>query len=514
MKENVQFDTQNAGETSRNFRAADSRSSSDTRVADTAKQKTVDSNILRDSTNVNISQTKCNTGTDNINKASMDKRKTLKLQVNVTREYIRYLNHVHHDICSYLNKLASNLAEITDEILVRMKNLPEGVEVLAEALINEIQNEHESETNRLKNKIQEFESYIKSAKSVVLSAEEMLLEDEATFSEITESIISELKDVEKHLPLCPKERCIYILSVPKQCESASLEEKLGTFDKVSVPWRIEVKRIGSFRPETVSSSRFITTMCSGGKDEAWVVWQWGPQVHLIDKGGNVLRTVNVGCKVDDVCMDFDGNLVISSHESRCIKFLDSEFNVRHSVSLDKVPRGVEFLSKDEMAVCLVQNMHYKNGDRSSLVSLRLDCNTPNTICNSDNLIQPWRVAININGDICISDRNKGSVMIFDPEGNLKCSYSGSDLEMRHPFSPHGICCDQYGQIFAVDYSNHTVHVLDPLGRFRGFLIMDQELEKRAIFMGTSSPFSIAIDDGGDVWVGNKFGFVTVLKYNI
>lgn len=520
MKENAQFNAQSAGESNGKFRLTES--SADTHMVmaeNSTKLKNVDDHILRDTTHVNnICHTKCtlygSKELDNFNKKDMDHRKRLKLQVKITRDYIRYLNHVHRDISSYLNKLASNLAEITAEILERMKTLPDGVEIIAEAMINEIQTEHESETKRLKTKLQEFENSSKAAKSIVLAAEEVLLEDDAKFNLKSENLISSLKDVEKNLPECPIERYIYLLSVPKEGESAPLEERLGTFDKVSVPWRIEVKRIGSFRPESVASSRFITTMCEGGQDEAWVVWQWGPNIYLLDKSGNVLRTVNAGCKVDDICTDFDGNLVISSHDSKCIKIFDSEFNVKQSISMEKVPRGVEFVAKDEMVVCLVQNMHFKKGDQSSVARVKPDINTQTTVCNSDSLIQPWRVAVNINGDICVSDRNKGSVMIFDNEGNLKCSYSGADLEMRHPFAPHGICCDQFGQIFAVDYSNHTVHVLDPLGRFRGFLIMDQELEKRAIFMGTSSPFSIAIDQGGDVWVGNKFGFVTVLKYNI
>ena len=508
MKENGQL-TQTAGDI--NCRVADSHS---------GQSVSMDGHILRDATNLKTTSvlTKCtncgNKGSECLQQTGMDRRKKLKLQVKITRDYIRYMHHIHRDISSYLNKMASNLAEITAEILEKMKYLPKGIEVIAEAMINDIQNEHESESNRLKNKLQEFESCIKSAKSVVLAAEDLVLADDAEFDKKSDCLRTCLKDVENNLPVCPNERFIYFLSEPKQIETASVEERLGFFEKTGIPWRIEVKRIGSFRPDAVASSRFITSMCSAGHDEAWVVWQWGPNIYRISKGGCVTKTVNAGCKVDDICIDWDGNLVISSHDARCIKILDTDFHVKHTISLDKVPRGVEFLSKDEMVVCLVQNMHYKNGDKSSVMRLRPDINSQTQVCNSDHLIQPWRIAVNINGDICVSDRNKGSVMIFDSEGNLKCSYTGPDMSLRHAFSPHGICCDEYGQIFAVDYSNHTVHVLDPLGRFRGFLIMDQELEKLAIFMGTSSPFSIAIDQGGDVWVGNKFGFVTVLKYNI
>ena len=510
MKENGQY-TQTAGDMSgNNFRSADPM---------TPSQSTVEGHILRDATNVKTScHAKCsncgNKGSECVQKNVMDRRKNLKQQVKLTRDYIRYLNHIHRNISSYLNKMANNLTEITAEILDKMKELPEGVEIVAEATINAIQNEHESESTRLKNKLHELDSYIKNAKSVVSAAEDLILAEDKEFTQKTDNIVTRLKDVEKKLPICPNERFIYMLTEPKNTETASIEERLGFFEKISIPWRIEVKRIGSFRPDAVASSRFITSMCSAGHDEAWVVWQWGPNIYCIDKGGDVIKTIKAGCKVDDICTDLNGNLVISSHDARCIKILDDDYQVRQTINLEKVPRGVEFLSKDELVVCLVQNMHYKNGDQSSVMHISQDNSSQTQVCNSDTLMQPWRIAVNINGDICVSDRNKGSVMIFDCEGNLKCSYSGPDMSLRHAFAPHGICCDQYGQIFVVDHSNHTVHVLDPLCRFRGFLIMDQELEKMAIFMGTSSPFSITIDQGGDVWVGNKFGFITVLKYNI
>lgn len=457
--------------------------------------------------------------TKKLSEASKLTKTSLNSELSKVKGFIRYAQLVIKDLNSYIEKLAVHLAEVTAEILERAEKLPEGSNLLTETLISDIQSEHDSETNRIRDKIGEFDDFVASAKTVAVNCENLCSAADDTYV-VTKgkSEIANISGLLKSLPVCPPEKCIYILSpVPasKEGETLSPEVLLGEFSKVMVPWRIEVKRIASIRPEAVASSRFVTTMCPDSHGEnVWVSWQWGPLVHLVDKEGNVLKTVDAGCKVDDICTN-NGNLVISSHEAKCIKFLNSNFEVVKTIETEKVPRGVYFTSDTELVVCCVKNLHHRNGDISSIVKLRADTGDLKDMDCSEYLVQPWRVAVNhINGDICVSDRNKGAILIFDNEGVLKATYSGPDTSTRHPLAPHAVCCDRFGQIFAVDYTNHTVHVLDPLGRFRGFLIMDTELEKRAIFMGTSSPFSLTIDSVGDVWVGNKFGYLTILKYLI
>lgn len=450
-----------------------------------------------------------------LNEASKINRTKLNSELTNTKNLIRYANIVLKDLHTYLEKLAVLLAEITAEILKRAESLPEGTDVLPETLLNDVQAEHDSESNRIRDKIVEFENFIASAKTIAINCENLCsaVDDKYILIKGNAELIS-ASDLQKSLPLCPKEKCIYVLSpIPVTSESQKLspEEMLGDFTRVSVPWRIEVKRIGSLRPEAVASSRFVTTMCPESDDQVWVCWQWGPKIHLVNKEGHVDKTIDVGCKVDDICRG-NGNLVVSSHEAKCIKIFDSNYELVKTINTEKVPRGVYVKSDSELILCCVQNLHHRNGDQSSLMRVDTSESTITDLGCTEHLIQPWRVAVNINGDICVSDRNKGTVMIFDNDGNLKATYSGPDSSTRHAFAPHAICCDKFGQIFTVDYTNHTVHVLDPLGRFRGFLIMDTELEKRAIFMGTSSPFSITIDRSGDVWVGNKFGYLTILKY--
>ncbi|XP_052769813.1 uncharacterized protein LOC128209690 [Mya arenaria] len=434
--------------------------------------------------------------------------------VKQLRNMILYANVVMKDMDSYLDKLDVHLAEITSEVMERALMLPEGCQNISDALINDIKAEHDIETDRVRNKISEFEQFVASAKSLFISCENMTNStDDAFVTAKGSGLIKSVKGLIAELPEPLKDRCLYVLTpVPKVTDDQTLtaEQIAGEFSKVSVPWRIEVKRTGSFKPDSLNA-RFVTTMCPANDEDVWVVWQWGPQIHLVDKNGNVKKTISVGVKVDDICTHGD-TLVVSSHEAKCIKILDNNHEVIKTISMDLVPRGVMFNDSNELVTCCVQNLHHKKGDTSTVMVTNVEREEQTELPCREHLVQPWRVAVNVNDDICVSDRNKGQVLIFDHEGTLKTSYSGPDNDTRHALAPHAIVCDKYGQILIVDYTNHTVHVLDPLGRFRGFLIMDTELEKRAIFMGTSSPFAITVDSVGDVWVGNKFGYLTVLKY--
>jgi len=457
-----------------------------------------------------------------VKEAAMIYKVRLSAAVLKVRGLIRYSHIVIKDLESYLEKIAACMAELTAEVLKRASLIPAEADIVVQAVIGDIQNEHQSENDRIREKLQEFEKFVGSAKGIAIKCDHLSnVKDDRTVLTEGRKQLTYVLSLEKSLPVCPVERSLYMLTPviqPPEGQELPPERLIGEFSKVLVPWRLEVKRTASFRPEAVASARFVTTMCPAENGQVWVVWQWGPLIHKVDKKGNVVKAVDAGSKVDDICTDKDGNLVVACHEAKCIKFFNSNFEVEKTISMEKVPRGLQIFSRNELVVCCVQNLHHRNGDISNVLKLRTDSDnvtSPNVNelnIADDTLIQPWRVAVNINGDVCVSDRNKGSVIIFDPQGEIKATYSGPETSTRHAFAPHGISCDNYGQIFVVDYTNHTVHVLDSLGRFRGFLIMDSELEKKAIFMGTSSPFSITIDSEGDIWVGNKFGYLTVLKY--
>ena len=78
---------------------------------------------------------------------------------------------------------------------------------------------------------------------------------------------------------------------------------------------------------------------------------------------------------------------------------------------------------------------------------------------------PYRIATNINNDICVSDHltadNTGRVVVMSPGGEIQWSYIG------HPeinagwnkFNPEGLATTSDGYVIVMDCNNHAIHIL-------------------------------------------------------
>lgn len=123
---------------------------------------------------------------------------------------------------------------------------------------------------------------------------------------------------------------------------------------------------------------------------------------------------------------------------------------------------------------------------------------------------PFRIAVNVNGDMCVSDYGDGTrgVTIVQKDGRVKCWYKGPPVGMScdQPFLPHGIVCDVNGHILVSDWNNDNVHVLDREGNFLLFLVNAKD--------GLEGPNALGIDKRGYLWVGDSHGVVRIFKYTI
>ena len=63
---------------------------------------------------------------------------------------------------------------------------------------------------------------------------------------------------------------------------------------------------------------------------------------------------------------------------------------------------------------------------------------------------------------------------------------------------------RYGQLFIADSDNHRVHLLLPDGKFSCFILNHQHK--------ISHPVTVAIDNKGNLVVGEAFGHLKVFKY--
>lgn len=116
---------------------------------------------------------------------------------------------------------------------------------------------------------------------------------------------------------------------------------------------------------------------------------------------------------------------------------------------------------------------------------------------------PCYLSENINGDVCVSDWNRESLIVSDREGCHRFSYSGSGSR----FYPRGIINDDVGRIFVCDGWGDAIHILNKSGQLLA-------LVKTKDF-GVEGPLSICCDGKGDMWIGNRFNStITVVKITV
>lgn len=138
----------------------------------------------------------------------------------------------------------------------------------------------------------------------------------------------------------------------------------------------------------------------------------------------------------------------------------------------------------------------KSGKTKKVFQYKNDGNTPL-------FLFPYKVAENVNGDVCVIDRvemKHGQVVVLSSTGELKFIYQGCGTKQLE-FDPRGLCCDSAGHILLNDYGTRSVHLLDHEGTFQTYLIKtDEEICSMSLYLNR-------------LWIGGKNGMISVYHYH-
>lgn len=115
----------------------------------------------------------------------------------------------------------------------------------------------------------------------------------------------------------------------------------------------------------------------------------------------------------------------------------------------------------------------------------------------------WRVSVNKDDSIIVSDFDEHCIKIFTPSGILLCEFGQRGAGIGQFFHPAGTCVDQFGNILVADSANHRVQMFSQQGDFLAVVVCDQDLE---------SPIDVAVNDHGDLFVLLGSGEVRVYQY--
>jgi sugar lactone lactonase YvrE len=224
--------------------------------------------------------------------------------------------------------------------------------------------------------------------------------------------------------------------------------------------------------------------------------------------------------VNDACTFHDGkddSVLVSSFREKSIKRLNTD-SLRTSdfAYISLFPGGLAADRRSGLYVCFRDSYQRQAifGSRRMVAKLSKHGEIVATMEKNEeqtNLFgYPFRIAVNTNGDICVSDYGDGTrgVTILTKDGRVKCWYRGppTGIASDQPFLPHGIVCDEDGHILVSDWNNDCIHVLDKDGNFLLNLISKKD--------GLEGPNALGLDKRGYLWVGDSHGVVRIFKYSV
>lgn len=259
----------------------------------------------------------------------------------------------------------------------------------------------------------------------------------------------------------------------------------------------------------------VHALVSTSTGEAWVCCGWeSTKLALINNTGNLVKQIDIEARIDDVTKTKDGGMLLSCFRDYSVKKLDKNLEISKLFKMPFYPRGLAISADGGLLVCMTDEYSTSvlKDSRRLVAKYSESGELIKSFENDGNrrlFTRPYRVAENINGDICVTDKTSmgaGRLVVLDEDGNLKYIYEGhtSNGVYGRSFSPAGLCCDLVGRILVADSNNHSIHILDKSGQFIGHLLTRED--------GLNCPHSLSLDPNGYLWVGEENGSFKVYLY--
>lgn len=236
--------------------------------------------------------------------------------------------------------------------------------------------------------------------------------------------------------------------------------------------------------DLVSVTQFdagVNSICPIDSTKAWIGYQ--NCLQLAFKDGDKGEKVQLDEDIQDLALDHSGNVIIACQSS--VKSMNEDGEVKTLFKCPSVPHGIGCRSDDLLVLSLDEGKHIRICNKNGEIISELNDG------NQADLKMPYKIAVNVNGDICVSDYQSsyGDVVIFDSAGLPKARLRTDGM------APRGLACNGQGHIFVGDFRSDRVNVYSIHGHYIQTAVDADE-------RGLSGPLSVAIDAAGDLWVGD------------
>lgn len=242
------------------------------------------------------------------------------------------------------------------------------------------------------------------------------------------------------------------------------------------------------------------------------------------------------CKLCDVAVDGDSNIVIVDRENKIVRLFGDDGNLKMNTPAGslKAPNRVSILRKtrrilvrDDKLLKLFSFSGIQTGvfgdqlkqpvalaeteEGEVMVTewmggevIVFDENGKRVRSFPCSCEAPGYVASSANGNIILSDWKQHVIKAFDRRGRLTWSFGrhgNGDGRLDHPY---GVCTDRFNNVIVCDTWNNKIHLLSPEGHFVKTLLASAE--------GIEWPQAIAVDRDGRLVIAEQGGLVKIYEY--
>lgn len=242
-----------------------------------------------------------------------------------------------------------------------------------------------------------------------------------------------------------------------------------------------------------------SVQCTKG-DQAWISGDI-ESVARVDKQGNITEKISTRSKQApfDLSVTSKGDLLYTDYGDKSVNIMKKGRFEPYIKLQGWNPLGICSTESGEILLC-VDNRNDVTHQRGQKVKVvRYVNNSPTQEIQYDDGGFPLYtsgdfdvyIAVNINQDVCVSDRNAKAVVTTNQSGRFRWRYFGNIASRKCSyFDPRSIKTDRNGRVLVSDADSNFIHLLDEGGHFL-MLIGNGILEK---------PVGLSLDSEGKLYV--------------
>ncbi|CAH1788415.1 unnamed protein product [Owenia fusiformis] len=223
-----------------------------------------------------------------------------------------------------------------------------------------------------------------------------------------------------------------------------------------------------------------------------VAKDWNNPAYLYDKDLTLKTTFGKRCA--HIATDDEEIYLTSQTDTVSIYHQDGTHSRDLKLPTLKQCRGITVNSRGELVIC----------DWSTRVVYHVESTTGRIMAQSAVFKNPLCVAVNSKDVVIVSDNSSHSVVGITRDGTELFMYWTHGNGQNQLKWPNGLCTDTADNIIVADCSNHRVHLLGPDGKFIKYLLTESD--------GLLNPGAVAVDNEGQLLVGDHCGNIWVVKY--